>query len=263
MKLIYEPSGKAREYSPLALNVYTGGCDHQCDYCYCRFAQRGNWGPTARPRILTGLKSDAQQASRQILLSFISDPYCLAETTHRNTRKALDILGNAGCSVAILTKGGSRCLDDLTLFKSWPGGRVKVGASLTCSNDSDSLKHEPGAALPKERLETLRTLHKAGIQTWASFEPVLDTRQSLELLEASLPFVDIYKVGKLNHDSRSKLSDWKSFGMAATEMLRKAGKVFYIKHDLQLFMPCAYLSEQERDTETVTLPDRPAARELF
>jgi hypothetical protein len=29
MSLIYEPKGKAREYSPLALNTYSGGCDHQ------------------------------------------------------------------------------------------------------------------------------------------------------------------------------------------------------------------------------------------
>ncbi len=33
MAAIYEPSGAAREYSPLALNYITG-CDHGCAYCY-------------------------------------------------------------------------------------------------------------------------------------------------------------------------------------------------------------------------------------
>ena len=33
MQTIYEPKGKAREYSPLALNLYDG-CDHGCKYCY-------------------------------------------------------------------------------------------------------------------------------------------------------------------------------------------------------------------------------------
>lgn len=33
IQTIYEPSGKAREYSPLALNLYKG-CDHGCNYCY-------------------------------------------------------------------------------------------------------------------------------------------------------------------------------------------------------------------------------------
>ena len=30
---IYEPAGRAREYSPLALN-YFKGCTHNCAYCY-------------------------------------------------------------------------------------------------------------------------------------------------------------------------------------------------------------------------------------
>lgn len=30
---IYEPKGRAREYSPLALNYYKG-CTHGCRYCY-------------------------------------------------------------------------------------------------------------------------------------------------------------------------------------------------------------------------------------
>ena len=32
MGMIYEPRGRAREYSPLALNVYNK-CDHFCRYC--------------------------------------------------------------------------------------------------------------------------------------------------------------------------------------------------------------------------------------
>ena len=47
MHLIYEPTGAAREYSPLALNVYTGGCEHRCVYCYCRNGRE--W--TARPKV--------------------------------------------------------------------------------------------------------------------------------------------------------------------------------------------------------------------
>jgi DNA repair photolyase len=33
MTIIYEPTGKAREYSPLAANLYSG-CDHNCDFCF-------------------------------------------------------------------------------------------------------------------------------------------------------------------------------------------------------------------------------------
>jgi DNA repair photolyase len=33
MQTIYEPKGKAREYAPLALNLYES-CPHGCKYCY-------------------------------------------------------------------------------------------------------------------------------------------------------------------------------------------------------------------------------------
>ena len=33
MEIIYEPSGGAKEYAPLAVNLYKG-CDHRCIYCF-------------------------------------------------------------------------------------------------------------------------------------------------------------------------------------------------------------------------------------
>ena len=44
---IYGPSGRAREYSSLALNLY-GNCDHGCTYCYCgTMPGREAWGKQA------------------------------------------------------------------------------------------------------------------------------------------------------------------------------------------------------------------------
>lgn len=34
-KAIYQPRGKAREYSPWACNFFNG-CSNDCDYCYCK-----------------------------------------------------------------------------------------------------------------------------------------------------------------------------------------------------------------------------------
>lgn len=255
MSLIYEPKGKAREYSPLALNVYSGGCDHGCEYCYCASIQRGNWGLTPKPRDISGLWREAKLASRQILLCFMSDPYCAAEREHRQTRKALRILADAGCSVAILTKGGKRCLDDIDIFKSWPDGRVKVGATLTFNSAAWSRKVEPGAADPGDRIEALRVLNGAGIRTWASIEPVIDPVESIAIIAASLPFVDAYKVGKLNH--RKNTTDWADFGKKAVDMIRAAGKQLYVKDDLRPFLPEGYLTPAECNSESLELPRRP------
>ena len=37
MPVIYQPRGKAREYNPLACNLYIG-CSHRCNYCYAPHA---------------------------------------------------------------------------------------------------------------------------------------------------------------------------------------------------------------------------------
>lgn len=260
MPLIYVPKGKAREYSPLALNIYSGGCDHGCRYCYCPGIFRGRWSLTPVVRDLKSLAREAAGAREQILLSFIGDPYCAAETKHRCTRAALNVLAEARCSIAILTKGGRRCLDDIELFRSWPDGRIKVGATLTFMDKNKSLFHEPGAALPDDRISALSVLHNSGIKTWASIEPVIDADESLAIIKKSLPFVDAYKVGKLNH-SKSDI-DWNKFCVDAVTMIRSAGKKLYVKDDLREFVPDGFLTESEADHDSLNLPMRPE-NELF
>lgn len=256
MSLIYTPKGKAREYSPLALNPYSGGCDHGCKYCYCHGVTFNKWGTEARPRNLTRLDKDAALASEQVLLSFMSDPYCRAELQYRETRKSLNVLSRHRCSVAILSKGGMRCLEDLEIFRLWPEGRIKVGATLTFRSDSRSFAEEPGAATPDERLEALKVLHENGIKTWASIEPVINPVESLAVIEASLPYVDAYKIGKLNHDKRAMDVDWPNFAKQAIMLMRRAGKTFYIKKDLQPFCGGLGLSERELDYNALNLPPR-------
>ena len=258
MPLIYEPKGKAREYSPLALNVYTGGCEHQCSYCFCRRIFGKNWGTTPKPRDLTGLAREAAKADKQILLSFVGDPYCPAERVHRNTRKALGILRQAGCSVAILTKGGLRCLDDLDTFQARPGQRIKVGATLTFSSEARSREMEPGAAPPAERIEALATLYAAGVRTWASIEPVIDPDESLSVIERSLPYVVAYKIGKLNHIASD--IDWSAFCRQAVDLVRSAGRQLYVKADLRKFAPPGYLTAAECDQDALTIPARQGSR---
>lgn len=261
MNLIYEPKGRAREYSPLALNVYTGGCDHRCAYCYCKAMQRGAWGDAAKPRKLHSLEKNAKASSRQVLLSFLSDPYCLADAHYENTRIALSVLKAAGCSVALLTKGGTRCLRDMDMFMDWPDNRIKVGATLTSVNAAFRDMWEPGAASPMNRIEALKHLHERGVKTWASFEPVIDTNESLAAMDMSLPYVDEYNVGRWNGDRRANAIDWGRFGFAAVRMLRAAGKRLYVKADLRMHLPDGYLTAEEMDQDALTLPDRPMVAE--
>jgi hypothetical protein len=82
MPIIYEPRGKAREYSDLAVDLFTG-CSHACRYCYCPAVLRKTidaWAldPQPRKNVLRELERDARRMQgdkREILLSFMSGPY--------------------------------------------------------------------------------------------------------------------------------------------------------------------------------------------
>lgn len=255
--MIYKPKGKAREYSPLALNIYNQ-CDHNCRYCYVPMIQKrfGNGTRQIQPRqdILSKLNKEAYKYSygQQVLLCFMCDPYCRADIEYQTTRDVLEILLENNVSVAILTKGGKRCLRDINLFREFKS--IKVGASLTFLKKEDSLSWEKNASLPSERIETLRRLKEKDVKTWVSLEPVIDPEQTLEIIDETYQYVDQYKVGKLNY-VQSK-TDWKEFGLRAIDKLNKYDKRFYIKNDLAQYIPRDKMIKEQRDMDYLALKGR-------
>lgn len=251
MKTIYEPKGKAREYSPLALNLYLR-CNHGCKYCYAASIMRDrDFASIAAPRkgVIDALAKElAKDAPKeQVLLSFIGDVYAETVDDNKTTRAALELLMEHRVPVAILTKAGKRCLKDLDIFKDF-GSHIQVGATLTFYDDDKSCEWEPNAALPIERLEMLKTLHDAGVPTFVSMEPVIDAEESLKLIRATLEddSVDIYKIGKLNnYRGLDKLVDWEDFLTRALEMIRPAKKRVYVKADLRRAAPGVMLYGNE------------------
>jgi DNA repair photolyase len=135
MRAIYKPSGRAAEYAPLALNLYTG-CGHACAYCWAPQVLRLEpaeffQNPQPRPGILTSLAQSARRiknAPQPVLLCFSCDPYQPCEEQHRLTRSALEIMLAQGLTVSILSKGGLRAARDLDFLaasyrpSSRPGG---------------------------------------------------------------------------------------------------------------------------------------------
>lgn len=97
------------------------------------------------------------------------------------------------------------------------------------------------------------------MKTWASMEPVIYPDQSLEIMEITAPYVDSYKIGKLNHFKKHEdRFDWTSFLSDAVAIMRKHDKPFYIKKDLLTFRaPELYLSPQEVDMDHLALTPKP------
>lgn len=116
----------------------------------------------------------------------------------------------------ILTKGdGSRDFD-------WLDQNDWYGITLDGSEDNETAV---------SRLRPLKTAHDLGVNTWISFEPILDTQRVLWSLVGRTLKADKIMIGKLNH-YRSDI-DWKAFGHEAEAICKKIGINYYIKDSLR------------------------------
>lgn len=233
MGIIYEPTGRAREYSHLALNHYRG-CGHGCSYCYAAdmaraFGQGPFNHPAAKKRAIQAVEREAPRyvcTPKRVLLSFMCDPYQPIDKDLQLTRQVIQILKSHKIPIQILTKGGLAAVRDFDLYSDSDA----FASTLTFIDQARSKEWEPGAAPPSERIEAIKEAHRLGIETWVSLEPVIDPDESLAIIDQTHEFVDLYKIGKLNH--RACNIDWKIWGIMALSLCRKYGKKYYIKDDL-------------------------------
>ena len=241
---IYRPKGRAGEYAELSLNLYRG-CGHACAYCYVpqitkQKRSEFNQGAVVRNNILQLLERDAKKyhalgIKEQVMLSFTSDPYSTEH--HTETREALKILAKYDLGFCTLTKGGTRALRDIDLFRR---ERDAFATTMTSLDESFQKKWEPNAASPHERIDALKAFYDAGIFTWVSLEPTINADASLAIVDATHEFVDLYKVGKVNYVKINHGIDWEDYTLRMIDKLNSLGKAHYIKEDLQMYLPDGY-----------------------
>jgi DNA repair photolyase len=241
MNVIYEPKGRAREYSSLACNLYTG-CTHGCAYCYapgCMRTTRESWHESAIPRtdVIAKFEKDAQKLAgdkRPILFCFLTDPYQPIEMKEQLTRKALELVKRYKLRSQILTKGFNTIITrDFDIMKE---ARTELGLTLTFANDTKRKQWEPFASSVEDRLTTLEEAFGKGIYTWVSLEPVIDPAEALALIEKAHRFVRFWKIGKLNHmKAYEDQVDWGLFLRDVKSLLKRTRAKYYLKNDLLKF----------------------------
>lgn len=248
--LIYAPRGQAGEYAPLAANPYRG-CGHKCAYCYVPQAikidrSEFNSGAVERAGFIASLAKDAKKyqalgITEQVMLSFTTDVYHPGD--NRLTRDVIKTIQSAGLGLCVLTKGGTRALRDLDLFRPT---RDCFASTLTSLDDGFSHKWESGAALPGDRIAALRAFHEAGIYTWVSLEPTLDVDASMRIVEETCEFVNLFKIGRVNYLPMTKTTDWADYTHRMIALCQRLGVDHYIKRDLQPFLPPGYFNPLRR-----------------
>lgn len=264
--VIYEPKGRAYEYSPLAVNLYTG-CLYACKYCFAPgicHKKRSTFHTEVEPRkdILEKLEADCKKMKgdpRDILLCFTSDAYqpigikpfsyhaiCaslalkpesdelkrrLGDLDRINgdiTREALLILEKYEMRVSILTKGGMRASRDFDILarNDW-----KFGTTLLFWDEDRKERWEPNSPSIINRCTAILNANAAQIYTWVSVEPVINPTEALMLILELRDTVDHFKIGKINyHKYIEDKIDWRRFRRDVEALLFE--KNYYLKKDL-------------------------------
>lgn len=239
LKVIYNPKGRAAEYSTYAVNVYNG-CNFGCKYCFAplvlkREKEDFHNNIKERDNFLLKLERDCEKLqglSEKVLLCFTCDPYGDLDLKLQSTRKVIELFYKYNINFQVLTKGGMRAARDFDLYKKGDA----FACTLTFLNEELSKEWEPNAASPSDRIQALKEAHSLGIETWVSLEPVIDPAETLKIIEETYEFVDLYKVGTLNYNEKAKEIDWTKFGNDAISLLKKYNKNYYIKDDLKKYI---------------------------
>lgn len=217
-KAIYNPSGKAGEYSYWACNFYVG-CYNDCEYCYCKkgilASQMGGNKPTLKKCFRNEghakdvfekemLQNRDELRKHGLFFSFTTDP--MLHNTIGLTVFAMTLCICAEIPVKILTKRSDfvdsikEYLDREFSWKDNYKSLIAFGFTLT---GHDEL--EVNASSNADRIEAMKLLHERGYKTFASIEPIVDLESSLSMINSTIGFCDLYKVGLMG----GRKYDWR------------------------------------------------------
>ncbi|MCL2143351.1 MAG: radical SAM protein [Methanomassiliicoccaceae archaeon] len=162
-----------------ALNPY-GGCGHGCLYCYAPELTYTEWDDWSTVRIRAGIESrlgkELASVKGTIGIGTTTDPYQPAEERFELTKKCLIKLKEKRMRIHLHTKS-DLILRDLPILKEMNG---EVAVTITSIDDNISKIIEPGAPAPARRIDALKKLTDAGLDTYALVGPVLSVLEGNE-----------------------------------------------------------------------------------
>ena len=167
-----------------SINTYRG-CEHGCAYCYARptheylgFSAGLDFETKIivkenAPELLREELSDPRWKPKVLAMSGVTDPYQPVERKIRLTRRCLEVLLEFRNPVIVITKnnGVVRDLDLLSQLAQFQA--VAVFLSITTLDPDLCSILEPRTSRPEKKLEAVRILSQAGIQTGVMVAPVI------------------------------------------------------------------------------------------
>lgn len=160
------------------INLYRG-CEHNCIYCdsrsKCYQMDHEFTDILVKENAIELLKDELTKKRNKMVFSTgsMSDPYTPLEKDLEYTKKMLEVIYQYGHGIHIQTKS-NLVLRDLELLKKI-NRQTKASVAMTITTADEALCKiiEPNAPTTKERLETLKELSSAGIDTYLWICPIL------------------------------------------------------------------------------------------
>jgi DNA repair photolyase len=155
------------------LNSYAG-CLHDCAYCYVPDllrVQRERWGSyvLVKRNLPTVLQAEMRRKEpRRVLVGGATDVYQPVEREQRVTRACLEVLARHDWPVRLITRS-PLVVRDVDLLRRFSD--LEVGLSVPTLDDRARAAVEPGAPTIAHRLEALRALSAAGLDTFVNYAP--------------------------------------------------------------------------------------------
>jgi DNA repair photolyase len=204
------------------INPYVG-CQHGCRYCYASFMKRFTghrepWGEFVdvkinAPQVLARQLKRPKEGS--VLIGTVTDPYQPLEKKYQVTRGCLEVLVGSALSVNLLTR--SPLADrDIDLFKKLDD--IEVGLSVTTDSEKTKRLFEPDSPSIQSRVEALRKIHDAGINTYVFIGPMLplDPKKIVAMIAG---IADAVLIDRLNYANK------------VLSIYRRHGLTDFLSHD--------------------------------
>ncbi|MEO5357559.1 MAG: radical SAM protein [Nitrospirae bacterium YQR-1] len=194
------------------LNPYSA-CANGCRYCDTSSSGYGDtWGQGVniiKVNCAEVLRRELPNAERGLVrISANADPYQPVEGRYKITRSCMEALLPYQFPVELFTKSPLilRDVDVLSRLES-----LEVGITITTDSDIVRRAFEPKASPIAVRINILKTLHEAGINTCVKIDPMLPMNPE-KLAEKVRPYTNKVIINHSNSVSHKNLSLYKELG---------------------------------------------------
>jgi len=222
--------------SDFVINPYIG-CMHGCIYCYARFMKRFTnhkepWGKFLDIKINAPdliPKDTNKYKNKSITIASVTDAYQPMERKYKLMRGILENLIPLQPNLCIMTKS-DLIVRDIDLLKKFK--KCIAGVSLSLLDDKIRKQVEPFSSSVKKRINAVKELKRAGINTFIFISPVFPELSDWKaIIRRTKNFVDEFWFENLNVRGTNWSDIKKWLKDSQPELLKRYEEIYFRKND--------------------------------